>query len=70
MIKTEHQNSEYLAADPVIYRVRSVPYVAGPALHGSAPALRYSSPWPWALAIAISLTMWAAIGWLVWTLVK
>lgn len=31
-----------------------------------APALRYSSPWPWALALAISGGMWAGIGWLIW----
>jgi len=35
----------------------------------SGPALRYSSPWPWVLALAISSTMWVGIGWLVWTLV-
>jgi hypothetical protein len=36
---------------------------------GSGPALRYSSPWPWVLALAISLSMWAGIGWLVWSIV-
>ena len=35
----------------------------------SSPALRYSSPWPWLLALAISSTMWAGIGWLIWTFV-
>ncbi|MGA7807161.1 hypothetical protein [Bradyrhizobium sp.] len=34
-----------------------------------APVLRYSSPWPWILALAISSTMWVGIGWLVWTIV-
>ena len=32
----------------------------------TAPVLRYSSPWPWILALAISSTMWVGIGWLVW----
>jgi hypothetical protein len=27
--------------------------------------LRYSPPWPWMLAIAISLTMWAFLGLLI-----
>jgi hypothetical protein len=35
----------------------------------SSPALRYSSPWPWFLALAISSTMWVGIGWLIWTFV-
>ena len=34
-----------------------------------SPSLRYSSPWPWLLALAISSTMWVGIGWLIWTLV-
>ncbi len=32
-------------------------------------ALRYSSPWPWVLALAISLTIWLGAAWLIWTLV-
>jgi hypothetical protein len=35
----------------------------------SGAALRYSSPWPWVLALVISSTMWVGIGWLIWTLV-
>ena len=35
----------------------------------SSPDLRYSSPWPWVLALAIGGTMWIGIGWLIWTLV-
>jgi hypothetical protein len=31
------------------------------------PALRYSSPWPWALALTISVTIWLGAGWLIWT---
>jgi hypothetical protein len=35
----------------------------------SSPALRYSPPWPWVIALAISCTMWVGIGWLIWTFV-
>jgi hypothetical protein len=30
------------------------------------PALNYSSPWPWALALAISTTIWVGGAWLIW----
>ncbi len=30
-----------------------------------APGLRYSSPWPWIQALAISISVWAIIAWLV-----
>jgi hypothetical protein len=36
-----------------------------PVRIGNAPSLRYSSPWPWALALGISLPMWAGLVWLV-----
>lgn len=32
------------------------------------PGLRYSSPWPWALATGISLSLWAGLTLLVWRL--
>jgi hypothetical protein len=32
---------------------------------GTAPGLRYSSPWPWAVALGISLSMWTGIVWFV-----
>src|SRR5437879_5599773 len=32
--------------------------------------LKYSSPWPWVIALAISMSMWAGIGWAVWALVR
>jgi len=28
--------------------------------------IRYSSPWPWFLALSLSLAVWATIGWLIW----
>jgi hypothetical protein len=33
------------------------------------PSLRYSSPWPWVLALGISLSMWAGLVWFVRLLV-
>jgi len=30
--------------------------------------IRYSSPWPWILAIVLSLMLWAMIGWVLWWL--
>jgi hypothetical protein len=27
---------------------------------------RYSSPWPWISALAITLAMWASLAWLIW----
>jgi hypothetical protein len=32
---------------------------------GNVPDLRYSSPWPWVLALGISLSMWAGLVWMV-----
>jgi hypothetical protein len=32
---------------------------------GNVPGLRYSPPWPWVLALGISLSMWAGLVWLV-----
>jgi hypothetical protein len=36
----------------------------------SAHGLRYSSPWPWIVAIVISLAMWTSIAALVWVLMR
>jgi hypothetical protein len=30
--------------------------------------IRYSSPWPWILAIVLSLMLWAMLGWYLWWL--
>jgi hypothetical protein len=32
----------------------------------AAQGLRYSSPLPWILALAIGVTMWALLAWLIW----
>jgi len=36
---------------------------------GAGPRLKYSSPRPWVLALAISFLLWAGIGRAVWSLV-
>jgi hypothetical protein len=33
------------------------------------PVLRYSSPWTWVIALAVSSAMWVGIGWIIWKLV-
>jgi hypothetical protein len=34
------------------------------------PGLKYSSPWPWFLALGIGLALWASLGWTLWILLK
>ena len=43
--------------------------VAREAAAATDAGLRYSSPWPWVRALAVSSTMWAGIGWLIWKFV-
>lgn len=33
------------------------------------PVLRFSSPWPWVFALAISCAMWVGIGWVIWKII-
>jgi hypothetical protein len=44
------------------------PYTRHASEAQDGPALTYSSPWPWALALVISITIWLAAAWLIWTL--
>ena len=45
-------------------------YLSGEsASAASSPALQYRSPWPWVLALAISITVWGGIGWLIWSFI-
>lgn len=44
--------------------------VSRAASSSSSPPLVYSSPRPWLLAIAMSLTLWGIAGWSVWMLVQ
>ena len=43
--------------------------IAGQAI-SHVPSLRYSPPWPWILALTISMTLWAFLVWLIWVLVR
>lgn len=40
------------------------------AASNSSPPLVYSSPRPWLLALAMSLTLWGIAGWTVWMIVQ
>ena len=56
-------SDSYFGAKPTVRRIRQVDHAIQDA---NADGLRYSSPWPWMLALAISLTMWASLAWLIW----
>jgi hypothetical protein len=65
-------SDSYFDAKPTVRRIRQVDHVrqVDHAIRDAgfrrADGLRYSSPWPWMLALAISLSMWASLGWLIW----
>ena len=61
-----------LAVGPSRVAIRGAEESNQPHHEGSVsygPALKYSSPWPWVLAIVISGAMWVGIGWLIWKLI-
>jgi hypothetical protein len=56
---------QYFAPAPTVRTGRAnhvIRDVDGRNLHG----LRYSSPWPWMLALAVSFTMWGFLVWPLW----
>lgn len=55
---------KYFVAGPAIGAIGQADHVIGEAGIRNVLALRYSSPWPWIRALAISLTMWAVVAWL------
>ena len=59
-------SDSYFDAKPTVRRIRQVDHAIRDAGFRRADGLRYSSPWPWMLALAISLTMWASLAWLIW----
>jgi hypothetical protein len=63
----EHQHG--LARSLTAETARGASVLPDEAGASYAPALRYSSPLPWALAIVIGAGLWAGIGWLVWRFV-
>jgi hypothetical protein len=59
----------YFGVKPTVRRIRSIgqaDHAIRDARFRSADGLRYSSPWPWMFALAISLSMWASLAWLIW----
>jgi hypothetical protein len=57
----------YFGAKPRVRRIGQVdPAIRDAGFIRRADGLRYSSPWPWMLALAISLAMWASLAWLIW----
>jgi hypothetical protein len=65
MSEFKHQ---YLGTEPGVGNVSHASYPIDRPERTSAHGLRYSSPWPWIVAIVISLSMWASVAWLVWVL--
>jgi hypothetical protein len=59
----------YFGTKPTVRRIRrigQVDHAIRDSRFRSADGLRYSSPWPWTLALAVSLAMWASLAWLIW----
>ncbi len=50
--------------------IEPAPYTLEHSGLAVGPALRYSSPKPWLLAIAISSAMWVGIGWAIWSVIR
>ncbi len=56
----------YTDARPTRIRIGEPNHQVTAADFHNIAGLRYSSPRPWILALAISLSMWALIAWLIW----
>jgi hypothetical protein len=67
MSEFEHQ---YLGTDSGVGDVSHASYPADHAEGTNVRGLRYSSPWPWIVAIVISLSIWASVGWLIWVAMR
>jgi hypothetical protein len=63
MAEIRHQ---YFDAQPGLFNVSQAEHTIGSVDYQSVSGLRYSSPWPWIFAGAISLAMWASLGWVIW----
>jgi hypothetical protein len=55
----------YFDAGPTVRRIRRIDYAIRHAGLRTEDGLRSSSPWPWILALAISLTIWTSLAWLI-----
>jgi hypothetical protein len=58
-------SDRYFDAGPTVRRIRRIDRAIRHAGLRTAYGLRGSSPWPWILALALSLTMWASLAWLI-----
>jgi hypothetical protein len=58
-------SGRYFDAGQTVRRIRRIDHAIRHAGLRTADGLRGSSPWPWILALAISLTMWASLAWLI-----
>src|ERR1700736_1396263 len=54
-------SDRYFDAGPTVRRIRRIDRVIRHAGLRTEDGLRGSSPWPWILALAISLTIWASL---------
>jgi hypothetical protein len=58
-------SDRYFDAGPTVRRIRRIDRAIRHAGLRTPYGLRGSSPWPWILALALSLTMWASLAWLI-----
>ncbi len=68
MAQANHRFSDAGSRGPLMARPSYTIEHAGLAVTG--PALCYSSPKPWILAIAISSGLWIGIGWAIWAIIR
>lgn len=62
---SEFRNS-YFDTHAGIGRIGKVDHATQNTRFRTTQGLRFSSPWPWLLALSISLAMWASLAWLAW----
>ena len=58
-------SDRFFDAGPTVRRIRRIDRAIRHAGLRTEYGLRGSSPWPWILALALSLTMWASLAWLI-----
>ncbi len=58
-------SDRYFYARPTARRIRRIDHAIRHAGLRTEDGLRGSSPWPWILALAVSLSMWASVAWLI-----
>jgi hypothetical protein len=67
---TKVEEGLYFDFNPNRVKFDRVGQAAELGFNGSIPDLRYSPPWPWVLAICISLAIWATCACAVWVLIR